>query len=271
MFSFAPRCLTGADNPDVLVAVWMGDHQNPAGARHSNGDKTLFRYGMIRSGYVTAKGSPNTVAASWNETRCFRRFCLAWAGSHSKFTTLSYPAAARRSNHSPSTPSSRGVADTRSARTLLGFICLSRAPRIPPTPALACRGSLPAPPACPACPQPGLRPDHSNLSTFKRFVIYHFQIVLDRDHNHVVTCYLILSNHSRRPAPQAASPRNLCVLRVSALDSSSIRLTLNLQSEVRRLSRPEIPTRSGLSTFNRVSFLSPSSPHLCDPPPATPL
>jgi len=35
----------------------MGDHQNPADARHSNGDKTLFRYG---SGYVTAKGSPNT-------------------------------------------------------------------------------------------------------------------------------------------------------------------------------------------------------------------
>src|SRR6266478_1718797 len=50
MFSFAPRCLTGADNPDVLVAVQMGDHQNPAGARHSNGDKTLFRYGMIRVG-----------------------------------------------------------------------------------------------------------------------------------------------------------------------------------------------------------------------------
>ena len=41
------------------------------------------------------------------------------------------------------------------------------------------------------------------------------------------------------------------------LDFSSLGLTLNLQSEVRRLSRPEIPTRSGLSTFNRVSFLSP--------------
>ncbi len=48
-----------------------------------------------------------------------------------------------------------------------------------------------------------------------------------------------------------------------ALDSSSLGLTLNLQSEVRRLSRPEIPTRSGLSTFKRVSFISPSSPHLC--------
>src|SRR6266571_1351315 len=89
----------------------------------------------------------------------------------------------------------------------------------------------------------------------------------------------MLSNHPRRPAPQAASPRNLCVgrlprlprlcrgasrdpapitphraslrnlcvLRVSALDFSSLGLILNLQ----------------LSTFNRVSFPSPSSPHLC--------
>ncbi len=46
--------------------------------------------------------------------------------------------------------------------------------------------------------------------------------------------------HPGRPAPQAASPRNLCVLCVSALDSSSLGLTFNLQ----------------LSTFNRVSFLS---------------
>src|SRR6266700_5262519 len=64
-----------------------------------------------------------------------------------------------------------------------------------------------------------------------------------------------------RPAPQAASPRNLRVRRLSrsgqgrdfvgeflgALNSSSLGLTLNLQ----------------LSTFNRVSFLSPSSPYLC--------
>src|SRR6266702_271721 len=58
---------------------------------------------------------------------------------------------------------------------------------------------------------------------------------------------LIVSHQLGRPAPQAAPLRNLCVLRVSALDSSSIGLTLNLQ----------------LSTFNRVSFLPPSSPHLC--------
>ncbi len=42
---------------------------------------------------------------------------------------------------------------------------------------------------------------------------------------------------------------------LGALDCSSLGLTLNLQSGLRRLSRPEIPTRSGFSTFNRVSFL----------------
>ena len=81
---------------------------------------------------------------------------------------------------------------------------------------------------------------------------------------------MILSLHPGRPARQAASPRNLCLLRVGAcpelLGASNFSwfgLTLDLQSEVRRLSRPEIPTRSGLSTFNRLSFPSPSSPHLC--------
>src|SRR5216684_6361329 len=85
------------------------------------------------------------------------------------------------------------------------------------------------------------------------------QISLDRDRNHVVICSLIVSHHvSRAPRDPGRSPlqaaplRNLCVLCVSALDSSSLGLTLNLQSEVRRLSRPEIPARPGLSTFNRV-------------------
>src|SRR6266566_6091703 len=75
-------------------------------------------------------------------------------------------------------------------------------------------------------------------------------------------------------APADLPPRSVCLPRlgrgpellgelVGALDSASLGLTLNLQSEVRRLSRPEIPTWSGLSTFNRVSFLFPSSPHLC--------
>src|SRR6266566_2548746 len=76
------------------------------------------------------------------------------------------------------------------------------------------------------------------------------------------------------PAPADLPPRSVCLPRlgrgpellgelVGALDRSFLGMTLNLQSEVRRLSRPEIPARSGLSTFNRVSFLSPSSPHLC--------
>src|SRR5229473_3210721 len=84
-------------------------------------------------------------------------------------------------------------------------------------------------------------------TTFSPAYPDHFQIFLDRDSNHVVILDLILSHHlsraSRDPArtiPQAASLRNLCVLRVSALDSSSLGLTLNLQ----------------LSTFNRVSFPS---------------
>ncbi len=86
---------------------------------------------------------------------------------------------------------------------------------------------------------------------------------------------MILSHQPRRPALQAASLRKLCVRRLPrpgrgigacpellrALDSSFLGLTLSLQSEVRRLSRPEIPARSGLSTFNCV-FFSPSSPHL---------
>ena len=63
----------------------------------------------------------------------------------------------------------------------------------------------------------------------------------------MVICSLTLSHQLGRTALQAAPLRNLCVLRVSALDFSSLGLTLNLQ----------------LSTFNRVSFLSPSSPHLC--------
>jgi len=118
----------------------------------------------------------------------------------------------------------------------------------------------------------------------------------------VVICYLILRHQSGQTALQATRLRNLCVRRLPRLSrpcrglgrgvpprslltfnfelltsssstfqplgSSSLGLTLNLQSEVTKISRskipggsgPEIPTRSGLSTFNRVSFLF---PHLC--------
>src|SRR2546425_7550086 len=74
-------------------------------------------------------------------------------------------------------------------------------------------------------------------------------------------------SESTSPAPADLPPRSvwpeLLGELVGALDRSFLGMTLNLQSEAQRLSRPEIPTRSGLSTFNRVSFLSPSSPHLC--------
>src|SRR6266581_7173950 len=81
-------------------------------------------------------------------------------------------------------------------------------------------------------------------------------------------------SESTSTAPADLPPRSVCLPRLGrgpellgellgALDRSFLGMTLNLQSEVRRLSRPEIPPRPGLLTFNRVSFLSPSSPHLC--------
>src|SRR6266571_6039265 len=85
---------------------------------------------------------------------------------------------------------------------------------------------------------------------------------------------------SRRPG-RGVPPRSLLTFNFELLtssssifqplDFSSLGLTLNFQSEVTRISRSkiaggsgsEIPTRSGLSTFNCFSFLSPSSSRLC--------
>jgi hypothetical protein len=81
----------------------MSDDQNAAGARHSHRDKTLF------SGWNDPGGdtlSPKTVAASWNETRCFRRFCLALPESHSKFTTCR-----SKEQSLPGLPWARGMDD----------------------------------------------------------------------------------------------------------------------------------------------------------------
>ena len=47
MFSLARRRLTGADNPDVFVAVGMSHDQDPIGTGHSNRDEPVFRRGMI--------------------------------------------------------------------------------------------------------------------------------------------------------------------------------------------------------------------------------
>src|SRR6266568_2276461 len=92
----------------------------------------------------------------------------------------------------------------------------------------------------------------------------HLQLSLDRDRNHVVICSLILRHHSRRPAPQAAPLRNLRVRRLPRLPAPA-------WSGPRASRGPGrgVPPRSlltfklQLSTFNRVSFPAPSSPHLC--------
>jgi hypothetical protein len=47
MFSLALRRFTGADDPDVFVAVGMGNDQDPTGTRHSDGDKPLLCSGMV--------------------------------------------------------------------------------------------------------------------------------------------------------------------------------------------------------------------------------
>jgi hypothetical protein len=47
MFSLAMRRFTGADDPYVLVAVGMGNDQNPTCVRHSDGDKPLLGSGMV--------------------------------------------------------------------------------------------------------------------------------------------------------------------------------------------------------------------------------
>jgi hypothetical protein len=47
MFSLVLRRFTGADYPDVLVAVGVGNDQDSTGARHSDGDKPLLDGGMV--------------------------------------------------------------------------------------------------------------------------------------------------------------------------------------------------------------------------------
>src|SRR6266581_478686 len=82
-------------------------------------------------------------------------------------------------------------------------------------------------------PARGVPPPDSRPQSIQHL---HLQLFLDSDRNHVVICYLRLSSHSRRTALQAAPLCNLCVLRVSALDFSSLGLTLNLQLSTASLS-----------------------------------
>ncbi len=103
----------------------------------------------------------------------------------------------------------------------------------------------------------------------------------------MVTCYLILGNHSRRTAPQAAPLRNLCVRRLPRLPAPAWSgprasrgpgrgvpprslLTFNFELltssssifQALDFSSLSLTFNLQLSTFNRV-FFSPSSPHLC--------
>jgi hypothetical protein len=77
MFSFARRGSASTNNSNVLVAVCMRDDQHPLALDTPTVMKRCSEAEWSGSGYVSAKGSPNTVAASWNEIRCFRRFRLA--------------------------------------------------------------------------------------------------------------------------------------------------------------------------------------------------
>src|SRR6266702_4438806 len=116
----------------------------------------------------------------------------------------------------------------------------------------------------------------------------HLQLSLDSDGNHVVICYLILSNHFRRTAPQAAPLRNLCVRRLPRLPApawsgprasrgpgrgvpprSLLTFNFELLTSSSSIFQPldfsslGLTFKLQLSTFNRVSFPAPSSPHLC--------
>src|SRR6266478_710487 len=125
---------------------------------------------------------------------------------------------------------------------------------------------------CPIPPFPA-----SSHNPFKHL---HLQLFLDKDRNHVVICYLVLrrqSGHSPLPSrlfvpppsfptfnfelltsasptsqsaarlPRPGQSAGACPELLGSLDFSSLGLTLNFQ----------------LSTFNCLSFPSPSSPHLC--------
>ncbi len=96
---------------------------------------------------------------------------------------------------------------------------------------------------CPSTPAP-----HPKPLLFNRL-----QFFLDTHLPTVVTSHLIVSHHLRR---FTSSPRNLCVLRVSALDSSFPFVFFNVQ-------------RSNLQTLKRVHPNSFPLTFLADPHPLT--
>jgi hypothetical protein len=87
---FAQRRTSGADDPDDLAAVSMDYHYQQLGSGLPDRDGACFIGGMVWIRNVAAKGSPNTVDASSNDTPCFLKFASALRGSHSKRTATCY-------------------------------------------------------------------------------------------------------------------------------------------------------------------------------------
>jgi hypothetical protein len=68
----------------------MDYHYQQLGSGLPDRDGACFIGGMVWSETVAAKGSPNTVDASSNDTPCFLKFASALRGSHSKRTATCY-------------------------------------------------------------------------------------------------------------------------------------------------------------------------------------
>jgi hypothetical protein len=86
MFSLAPCRFTGADDPYVLIAVRMGNDQNPAGARHSDGDKPLPGSGMVGVVISCRQRIANDGSRFLERNPMLSAILSALPGSHSKFT-----------------------------------------------------------------------------------------------------------------------------------------------------------------------------------------
>jgi hypothetical protein len=86
MFSLAPCRFTGADDPYVLIAVRMGNDQNPAGARHSDGDKPLLGSGMVGVVISCRQRIANDGSRFLERNPMLSAILSALPGSHSKFT-----------------------------------------------------------------------------------------------------------------------------------------------------------------------------------------
>src|SRR5262245_1212366 len=65
------------------LPITMTDYQHPQTSAQANDDEGSSSAECCSSGTNNASSSRNTVSASWNETRCFRRLLAAFPASHS--------------------------------------------------------------------------------------------------------------------------------------------------------------------------------------------